>query len=117
MVKRVRKLLSHIEDRSTGPLPGTTNPQALLRAVEAGISKKESSGKDPRDEEVVMKGTGKAIDMCLRLALYWQGQEDIVVRIRTSSVGAVDDVVEEGCETGESRVRRVSCLEVGVRLK
>jgi ribonuclease P/MRP protein subunit POP7 len=41
--------------------------------------------------------------------------------VRTGSVGAVDDVVvKEGEEEGEemgSRVRRVSCLEVGVRYK
>jgi ribonuclease P/MRP protein subunit POP7 len=41
----------------------------------------------------------------------------VEVRVRTASVGAVDDVVDrEGGETGESRVRRASVLEVGVRL-
>jgi ribonuclease P/MRP protein subunit POP7 len=68
-----------------------------------------------------MKGTGRAIEKVLRLGLYWQGQEDVLVSIRTGSVGAVDDVVgvESGEEAGfeESRVRRVSSLEVGVRLR
>lgn len=66
-----------------------------------------------------MKGTGKAIEKVLQLALYWQQQEDVMVQIRTGSVGAIDDVVEAegGTETGESRVRRVSCLELGVTLR
>jgi ribonuclease P/MRP protein subunit POP7 len=68
-----------------------------------------------------MKGTGRAIEKVLRLGLYWQGQEDVLVSIRTGSVGAVDDVVgvESGEEAGfeESRVRWVSSLEVGVRLR
>ncbi len=64
-----------------------------------------------------MKATGKAVEKLLRLAVHFQGEEGIRVRVGTGSVGAVDDVVgEAGEETGESRVRRMSCLEVGVRL-
>ena len=63
-----------------------------------------------------MKGTGKAVEMVMRLGVWWGGREDVQVRVGTGSVGAVDDVVEGG-EVEGSRVRRVSCLEVGVRLK
>lgn len=73
-------------------------------------------------EEVVIKGTGKAIEKVLQLALYFQGQDDCKTVIRTGSAGAIDDVqtpAEDGEELGEeiSRVRRVSCLEVGVKLQ
>lgn len=92
----------------------------MLRDIEAGIkgNGKSSEGKNAREEEVVMKATGKAIEKLLRLAIWWQGQKGVVVRIRTGSVGAVDDVVEKGGEelVEESRIRRTSCLEVGVRL-
>jgi ribonuclease P/MRP protein subunit POP7 len=96
----------------------------LLRDIEAGIkgngkgSGEKNDGKNARDEEVIMKATGKAIEKLLRLAIWWQGQKGVVVRIRTGSVGAVDDVVEKGGEelVEESRIRRTSCLEVGVRL-
>jgi len=70
---------------------------------------------------VILKATGKAIEKLLRLAIWFQGQEDLTVRLRTGSVGAVDDVVgvvEDGEEVEESsRVRRTSCLEVLVGLR
>ena len=52
------------------------------------------------------------------MALFFEKEEGVKVSLRTGSVGAVDDVVERegGVETGESQVRRASCLEVGVRL-
>jgi ribonuclease P/MRP protein subunit POP7 len=86
-------------------------------------------------EEVVVKGTGKAVEKVLRVGLFFHGQEDVVVRLRTGSVGAVDDVcVKEGEEGGdgereddeegegedevpEARVRRTSMLEVGISLR
>ncbi len=72
-----------------------------------------------REEEVLIKGTGKAIEKVLRLALYWQQREDVVITVRTGTIGAVDDVVERG-EGGmeiESLVRGVNCLEIGIRLR
>jgi ribonuclease P/MRP protein subunit POP7 len=94
----------------------------MKAAIEAGIEKARSSSGDEngkgKGEEVVLKATGKAIEKLLRVAVYLQAQEDVEVRVRTGSVGAVDDVVDrEGGETGESRVRRASVLEVGVRLR
>ena len=48
-------------------------------------------------EEVVVKGSGKAIEKVLQLAVWFQGQEDVKVVLRTGSVGAIDDIeiVEE----------------------
>ena len=45
-------------------------------------------------EEVYLKATNKAIEKVLGLALFFQGQKDCRVRLKTGSVGAVDDVVE-----------------------
>jgi ribonuclease P/MRP protein subunit POP7 len=77
-------------------------------------------------EEVLVKATGKAIEKALRVALFFQEQEDCLVRLRTGSVGAVDDIlVQEGDADGEgegedvpeTRVRRTSMLEVGISLR
>lgn len=71
-------------------------------------------------EEVVIKATGRAVDKGLRMAMWWLQQKDVRVVIRTGSVGAVDDVVAIGDEDGveeSSRVRRTSCLEVGISLR
>ncbi|KAF8859975.1 hypothetical protein BDZ45DRAFT_704069 [Acephala macrosclerotiorum] len=124
-VKRVQKLLSHVEDRAAGPLSISGGDKKLLKGIEAGIKSKGDVKGDrskAREEEVVMKATGKAVEKLLRLAIWWQGREGVVVRIRTGSVGAVDDVIERSGEDGEwivegSRVRRTSCLEVGVSLR
>ncbi|PMD32451.1 hypothetical protein L207DRAFT_518794 [Hyaloscypha variabilis F] len=126
-VKRVRSYLSHIETRAAGPitLGKHASQQQVRAAIEEGIERARGRGGDVgkgkgkgRGEEVLLKATGKAIERLLGVALYFQGQEGVKVELRTGSVGAVDDVVEtgDGAETGESQLRRVSCLEVGVRL-
>lgn len=93
-----------------------SSERQILKTIEDGLKEARKKVKGGA-EEVVMKGTGKAIEKVLALGVWFQGLEGVEVRVRTSSVGAVDDIVgEEGEEGGESRVRRVSCLEVGVAL-
>lgn len=126
----MRKLLAHIESRSSSGAVdfsrhNTSSDKALLERVSEDVRRREGKGRGKEEgEEVVLKATGKAIEKGLRLATWWMGQEDVVVRVRTGSVGAVDDVVnvgEGGKENEEeeegSRVRRTSCLEVGISLR
>ncbi|KAG7007695.1 hypothetical protein G7Y79_00008g023330 [Physcia stellaris] len=83
-------------------------------------------------EPVILKGTNKAIEKVCGLALFFQGQDDLQVRVKTGSVGTVDDIVEEdgvtvksedekekdeGDELPESRVRWLSVVEVHISLK
>lgn len=87
--------------------------------LEGVAGKGDGKGKEGGGEEVVLKATGKAVERLLGVAAWFMGEgggEAYIVRVRTGSVGAVDDVVSPEGEEG-SRVRRVSCLEVGVRLK
>lgn len=88
-----------------------------------------STGKEP--EEVVLKATNRAIQNVLGLALFFQGQDDCRVRLRTGTVSVVDDIVEsevpkraetveeedEKEELPESRVRKASFVEVAINLK
>jgi ribonuclease P/MRP protein subunit POP7 len=93
-----------------------------MQNIEKGIDKVRGGRKPGNAKgqgEVIIKGTGKAIAKVMALAAWWQNQDGVQVRVRTGGVGAVDDVVpvDEGAEdagVGESRVRRVSMLEVGV---
>lgn len=75
---------------------------------------------------MTLKGTGKAIERVLGLAVFLQGEVDLRVRVRTGTVGVVDDVVlregreeggEEGQEIPESWVRKASMVEVVVSLR
>ena len=55
-------------------------------------------------EEVILKGTGKAIHRVLELALWFQQRDqDYTVRLKTGSVGTVDDVtIDEDVEGGKN---------------
>ncbi|KAG9235243.1 Rpp20 subunit of nuclear RNase MRP and P-domain-containing protein [Amylocarpus encephaloides] len=144
-IKRIRAYLSAIESRSASSSkqihqniacrPNAKNRTeelrglmqdgkegAFLRGVEQAV-KKRGEG-----EEVVLKATGKAVERLMSVAIWLENEgegEEFVVRVRTGSVGAVDDVVKkEGSGDGNEeeeempgRVRRTSCLEVGVRFK
>ena len=102
-------------------LQGKGNDRQKLRKLTESVEKT----KDGRVEEVVLKATGRAIESVLSFGLYFQGQPDCVVRIRTGGVGVVDDIVaadteddgERNVELPESRVRRTSVVEVAVTLK
>lgn len=107
-------MLAQIEKRekpTKGLTPNNVNA-AQARAVNKGA----------KSEEVFLKGTGKAIEKVLSLGLFFQGQKDCRVRVGTRSVGAVDDIEaadEDGDEedVDDSRVRRVSVVEVAVGLR
>ena len=112
----MRKLLSHIESRAAGPIAlSARNERDILRQIQDGVSGK---GKG-REEEVIMKATGRAIEKLLGLVMHFQGQDDVKVVVRTGSVGAVDDIVgKEGADEEEgSQIRRTSALEVGISLR
>lgn len=129
-VKRVRKLLSLIEKRSVGKVDlfnGKDSNNQKLKALDVEGSKKE---KEP--EEIVLKGTNRVIEKVLGLALFFQGQEDLIVRLRTGTVGVVDDIVmvpsppndteggdqkEDEKDLPETQVRKISMLEVAITLK
>jgi ribonuclease P/MRP protein subunit POP7 len=122
----VRKLLTHIEARAAGPITfAARSPGDLLRQLEDGVSgrvKGGKGGKGARDEEVILKATGKAIEKLLGLVLHFQGENDVKLAVRTGSVGTVDDIVnKESADVVEeeegSQVRRTSALEVGISLR
>lgn len=72
-------------------------------------------GDGSKGEEVVMKGTGKAIHRVLELALWFQQRdEEYVVRLRTGSIGAIDDVSveEDGASMGEHVIGDVGSEDV-----
>ena len=129
-VKRVRKLLDEVDKRSMGKVDlvgGKGSDKQKLRKL--GERNNASRSKEP--EEVVLKATNRAIQSVLGLALFFQGQDDCRVRLRTGTVGVIDDIVESAIPAGaetvdgedeeeelpESRVRKASFVEVAITLK
>ncbi|KXT02170.1 hypothetical protein AC578_5923 [Pseudocercospora eumusae] len=113
-VKRAEKLL-HLADKrlvqagtqsaKNTRRRGGDEIQGIAEEVENLKKKKKEEG---GNEEVVIKGTGKAIAKVMGLGLWFQEREEYVVRLKTGSVGAVDDVryakeenEEENDGTGE----------------
>jgi ribonuclease P/MRP protein subunit POP7 len=112
-----------------------TAEERILAAVVADTERRDKmqdrmvGNKGDGEEEVWIKGTGRAIEKVLGLAEFFRRSGDVRVRLRTGSVWAVDDVlrehrgelqeeeqVQEGAESEipDSRLRQTSMLEVGV---
>lgn len=108
-VKRVRKQLD--QGLSTGAAPKNASLQSRLD----GLRRMQ----DREDGVVVtVMGTGRAVDKTVRLASWFEQQGDCIVEMRTRTVATVDDViVPDGDEEDESRVRKMSCLELSIKLK
>ncbi|KAM3546047.1 hypothetical protein ARSEF1564_001140 [Beauveria bassiana] len=101
--------------------------ESLKRDVERDSrSRSSSSDNAAYGASVTLLGTGKAVEKTLALAGWFEQQSDCRVAVRTRTVATVDDVVTgpepggaaaEQEEEDESRLRRLSCLEVVVSLK
>lgn len=81
---------------------------AVARGVEEERERKRRAG-GVGGEEVLVKGTGKAVGKVMEIGGWFlQREGEFVVRVRTGSVGAVDDVeVPEGdakAEEGEDKM-------------
>ncbi|KAF8416065.1 Rpp20 subunit of nuclear RNase MRP and P-domain-containing protein [Tirmania nivea] len=50
---------------------------------------------EPVGEGVILKATGKAINKCLSLGVYFMKDDTVAVRVGTGSVDAVDDIVRK----------------------
>lgn len=88
-------------------------------SVHARIEALKRAGDENREGSVVtVMGTGRAVEKTLSVASWFEQQGEYEVEIRTKTVGAVDDVMDEdGDVEDESRVRRMSCLEVVIKSK
>jgi len=139
-MKRVRQLLKQVDKRAMQSEASKIKPRGKTAAVHVAASVTSE-----RAEEVLIKATGKAIDRALNLALFFQGQQDCIVRINTGTVDAIDDLVkstevtepaQDARDTGagesqsikpvtavhdldlpEARIRHASMIEIFVSLR
>ena len=110
-VKRVRKQLDQ-GLRNSSAAPKNASLQSRVDAL------RREQGGGGGGVVVTVLGAGRAVGKTLQVAGWFEQQGDCEVEVRTRTAGTVDDVVDEEDEAeDESRVRRMSCLEVVVRLK
>lgn len=118
IVSKIRHALDKApSSRSTKGLP--------LAARMAALNTPGPSSADRLDDEVLVRGTGRAMAKALHIAAWFGKQSEYAVSVRTMSLEAVDDVVvEDGADDEggfaaeeESRARMVNCLEVGISLR
>lgn len=98
-VKRVKKLLSHIEKRAMQDVDITRDKDGLRRLAAAS----EALGKNR--EDVVVRASGRAIEQALKVGEWFKSKEEELackVEVRTGSVQVVDDLVEADGEEDES---------------
>ncbi|OTA98153.1 hypothetical protein M426DRAFT_120702 [Hypoxylon sp. CI-4A] len=131
--KNLREASSSSNKTFTNKLGGNKNVslddriRAISRNTKANAGKNEGGATTgagiglENAGEVVVLGTGRAIQKVAEVALFFQKQNDCIVRLRTGSVAAVDDVVLEGEEEwggeGEDRARMLSSLEASIKLR
>ncbi|KAK1055443.1 Sorting nexin-3 [Friedmanniomyces endolithicus] len=133
-VKRVEKLL-HLSDRRLiqsattlakhkgqqnrkrkRSIDGTDEVMEIAREVEKQKSKKRKAGgasygggDDENDgvaEEVLIKGTGKAISKVMEMGLWFQQRPEYSVILRTGSVAAIDDIEIGDDVEGDGEAKR-----------
>lgn len=118
-VKRVKKLLGHVEKRAT------QNVNMIERGHGDGMRKLvEASDKISKDkEEVVVKASGRAITKALNVGEWFSNREKEImckVEVRSGSVSVIDDVVEkepefdqEGVDDADVAEEHTTELEAG----
>ena len=100
-----------IDKRTIGQVKlgdGRKGEQTLRTLEEASQSSEKES------EEVILKATGRAIEKALGLGVFFQGQGDVRVRLRTGSVGTVDDIIVDENKTQRKQTKGKSKMEKGL---
>jgi ribonuclease P/MRP protein subunit POP7 len=107
-VKRVKKLLMHIEKRAMQDVDITRGKEGWKKLVAA------SEALGTNGEEVVVRASGRAIEQALKVGEWFKSKEGELgckVEVRTGSLQVVDDlveadedVVEEVADTAETDV-------------
>lgn len=106
--------------------PSSRSTKGLPLAARMAALNAPAPPSDRLDDEVLVRGTGRAMAKTLHIAAWFGKQSEYVVSVRTMSLETVDDVVvdDDGADDDggfaadqESRARMVNCLELGISLR
>lgn len=115
VVKRARKQLNTSAQAAVAA-PKNASVHSRVEHLKRQVN---NAGEADADKAVVkLMGTGKAVERTLAVAGWFEQEGDCCVEVRTRTVATVDDVVvEDGDVEDQSRLRKLSCLEVSITLK
>jgi ribonuclease P/MRP protein subunit POP7 len=90
-----------------------------------GPPSETASVKSPRDEPVYIKATGKAIEKALNIALFFRQKGDVIMKIKTGSVSAIDDIevpddmedTEAADQIPDAQLRQLSMVEIAFYMR
>ncbi|KAH8759035.1 Rpp20 subunit of nuclear RNase MRP and P-domain-containing protein [Diaporthe sp. PMI_573] len=106
--------------------PSSRSTKGLPLAARMAALNSPASSADRLEDEILVRGTGRAMTKSLQIAAWFGNQKEYMVSVRTMSLEAVDDVVvgEDGADDEggfaaeeDTRMRMVNCLEVGISLR
>lgn len=112
--------------RALDKAPSARSTKGLPLAARMAALNSPAPSSDRVVDEVLIRGTGRAIAKALHIAAWFGKQSEYLVSVRTMSLETVDDVVvdEDGADDEggfaaeeQSRARMVNCLEVGISLR
>ncbi|KAK7408200.1 hypothetical protein QQX98_009667 [Neonectria punicea] len=97
----------------------TVGAAPKFASVHSRVAALQRTASDETEGAVVaVMGTGRAVEKTLAVASWFEQQGDCLVEVRTRTVGTIDDVVVEDEDVEDvSRLRKMSCLEVSIKLK
>lgn len=143
-LKRVKQLLNHVDKRATQAVLARSGKRKGRGGRAQPSGRDKEALEQIEHEPVFVKATGKAVDKALGLAVVMMKERNWEVRVRTGSVCAIDDIVENHGnelespdvvmsddvedahkkdaiedidEIPETRVRFTSMIEIEVRLR
>ncbi|KAK6544530.1 hypothetical protein TWF694_001220 [Orbilia ellipsospora] len=98
-VKRVRKALEVFKNQSKVSIASGGRQKRAFQRKQRPQNEAARTTKgllrDNKEKYVTIKATGRAIEKALALGLYFQGQKDTAVEIKTGTIECTDDVVAD----------------------
>ncbi len=118
LLRRVRDALENGQEKTKG-LPLTARVAAMGMERDTRNQGRQTSGAiEDRYDDVVLIGAGRAIQKTMEVGAVFTRRKDLCIVPRTSTITGIDDIInvdEDADVEDSSRLRYISCLEIGIR--
>ncbi len=118
ILRRVREALERGPERTRGLSLSARVNQANAEYRTRNQERQTSGAIGDRFDDVVLIGTGRAIQKTMEAGAAFSQRKDLLVTPRTFTVQGIDDIIndDDAADVEDtSRVRNISGLEIGIR--